>query len=169
MFHVKHSHTTQTGEGQESMGLLTGTIVIRDAKNKKSSMKVHFVSGTTLAAAETSIGALATAINDLCRGEIVSIQLSADVVVPATADDTADLTSDVEEKGRFMFRTAAGKSMRVSIPAWDEGFTQPNSKLIDQTIGEVMTFMSWFTSGTPICDSNGQLITAVDAAYEAYN
>lgn len=147
--------------------MLTLTYTIQDAKAKKSTVKLFLATGTTLAGALAISDAVAPLIKALILGEIVSASVSADFAIPAGAQGAAALASDVEEKGRFMFRTSAGKAVRVSLPTWNEAFTLPNTASIDQTDADVDAFVQYFLSGG--IDSNGVLITAIDTAYEAYD
>lgn len=152
------------------MGLLAITVVMRDQKNKKSSLRAYMVSGTTLATATTAAGTLAEYAEGLSLGVVDSIQISADVDIPsAIVGNTPNANSDVEEKGRFLMRTAAGKTMRVSIPAWNETRTLSGTNAIDLTDADVVNFTEWFTNNAAVCDSNGEAIDSVLQGYEAYN
>jgi len=146
--------------------MLSLVFTVRDAKNKKSTVKLWLPANTTVAGATAIADSVGPIIKQLILGEIVSVSLTADIPVVAGAQGAADLTSDVEEKGRFMFRTAAGKSVRVSLPTWNETYTLPNTASIDQTDTDVDAFIQYFLSGG--VDSNGSLITSIEAAYESY-
>jgi len=148
--------------------MLTGTIVISDDKKKKSSVKVYLAPATTLANATTLLQTLSDRIKLVITGKIESIQLSADITVPPASVGSAAATADVEEKGRFIFNTAAGKKMRVSIPTWDESTVLGGTDVIDVTDANVDNVIAWFLNGAPVKDSNDQVLGSLDRAYEVF-
>jgi len=105
-----------------------------------------------------------TGLGMLTLGAPVSVKLIVEPDLQPYADfgGTPPANSDVEEKARFVFRTATGFDVSMKIPAiWEDYFSNSGAgKEIDITNAAVITFIALMTEdiangGIDAVDSHG--------------
>lgn len=135
-----------------------------DESGSRSSTQVSIPAATTVADARTAAEALAVDMqaNTGCVLTGYSIAFSTTETAPGLA--AAD--SRVERKGNFVFRTAAGKRARITVPGILTTVVLPSGR-IDEDAPTVATLIASLL-GAPWTDSNGADLSALVEAYESF-
>lgn len=157
------------------MAVWTANYTIQDGKGEASSTEINFP-GTLLAAtaaqAAVNFGEL---IEEMIDGSITRVSLvlgvETDSFNPSPATD-----SDVEEGGRFQFRTAGGFYTALRIPTLKESLISTGSQAVDTSTPEVAAFVEAMTDGIELapgtfvlpCDKRGDDVTALSSAREQF-
>lgn len=121
---------------------------IKDEKGARSVMTVNITDVNIvglLDAAESPLeyaSDLALLIEPLISGQIVAINMSVPVDLPAGLKTAPELTSDVEEGATFIFATADRFTSRVRIPTFRESLqTGENVTLTNSAVAEFVTMI----------------------------
>lgn len=149
------------------MAVATLVVTLLDAKGERSTTRFNLPANTILANVQARAASLMATIDPLVLGRIVGAAVTYEMDTSAHAAKVISSTADVEELGRFIFQTAAGKYTRASIPTWSETFTLPNTSSINLSDGAVDDFVQEILTGTWV-DTNSSDIVSVAEAYEAY-
>lgn len=135
-----------------------------DETGSRSNTQVSIPAATTVADARTAAEALATemAATTGCVLTGYSIAYSTTETAPGLALEG----SRVEQKGNFVFRTAAGKLCRVTVPGILGANVLPSGR-IDEDAATVAALIASLL-GAPWSDSNGADLSALVEAYESF-
>lgn len=140
---------------------------INDGKGKSSSTEVNLPSSVTLTNMTLFAAEMAKLINDMITGAITRIGIVISVPLPNGLRVTPALNSDVEEGGRFQFRTAGGFFTSNRIPTFSETFVSPGSQEIDTTDPVVAPFVTAMVSGINLVPVGGTATVAPTDKREA--
>lgn len=153
---------------------------VLDAKGQKSTMQINF---PTTAGNSTNIDTLvdfarttAPLIDALIRGQIVGVGIGIAVdLAGVTLKASPVATADVEEGGRFQWRTGLNTLTKFRLPTFDEDFISPGSNAVDIADPDVDAFVDRILEGRTILLSNvspsddrGEDITSLDVAVESF-
>jgi len=148
--------------------LPTATLKIdyRDASGSAGSTLFHIPYGTLASVAITAADILSAALNALTDAAIDGYSLTYAKTEDTPATPTAG--SRVEEKGNFIFRTANGRTTRMSIPAIVDTVLNPSGS-IDKTDALVLALVDAMIAGGFIfASADGSDITALLEAYQSF-
>lgn len=143
----------------------TVTYSLVDISGSRSTFSVNFAAATAVADVRTAAGALYLALPD-----ITSCAVEGYTISYPTFDDAAaapEAGSRVERKAVFQFRTAAGKTVSLSLPGIEETAVLPSGR-VDEDIAEVGAVVTALL-GAPWTDSNGADLTALLGIYERFS
>lgn len=162
------------------MGLeIFATIV--DGKNQESTVTVPMPVGLAVTNWVPAVQAVVTNLDKLTSGKIVRCGIT--FAVDTTGwllDAVAEVTSDVQEKARFVFDVVGGFVKSISIPAIDDSeIIVAGSDEVDLTDTNVLAFVNGMTAGYDLTgvggtgtaapvDSRGADITALRDARESW-
>lgn len=149
---------------------------IEDKSGNVGTTSVNVDDGATLDGINGFAQAWGQAINDLTLGVIRRIVGFISLVSISLTSNTMSDSADVEEIGKFQFRSASGQRVNISIPCLDEtavgAFTSDDLNLAD---GDVDAFLSALLDGVTIsghnfiaCDVGEELLTTLTFAREAF-
>lgn len=152
---------------------------IRDEKGANSLMEVKVPSGTSFTDVAIFAQQMAPLINSLITGAITRIGVAFTVGLPGGLRAAPAAGSDVEEGGRFQFRTSLGNFTSTRIPTFDEQFVVAGTQEVDLTDAAVLAFVNSMLSGIDITgaggsgivepsDSRDEDITALEFAREQF-
>lgn len=129
------------------------TIQIRDGKGETGSFTINLPSTTAVADALLFATEIEPLIAPLVNGVIESIK----VAIPASisAPGTPGLTSDIEEKAHFVFRTVSNFVKRFKIPALAETKVLSGSANLDTSDTDVAAFVTAMESGLDLTGVGG--------------
>lgn len=153
-----------------------------DAKGETSTTEVNVPTGLTLANMTIFAQEMAKLINPLVNGVITRIGLAISIALPSGIRTVAVSTSDVEEGGKFQFRTAGGYYTGLRLPTLNETLVSAGSKDINTLDTSVAAFIAAMLTGidlttaTPTAgtgtvaptDGRGDDITALVTAKEQF-
>lgn len=128
---------------------------IRDEKGATSLMQVNAPSGTSLTDVAIFAQQMAPLIEALITGAITRIGLALTIGLPAGLRGSPLSGSDVEEGGRFQFRTSLGNYTSVRVPTFDESKIVAGSAEVDTTDADVLAFINSMLSGIDITGAGG--------------
>jgi hypothetical protein len=156
-------------------------MTIQDAKGDKSLVEIPVPLNTDLADMEEIVTDLCLAVDDMILGAIVNAGFRVEPDLSgAGLNATPGVNSDVQERGRFVWRTEELNLKSVSIPTWDEALMTPNSKDIffdDDPANAPYTFNDMMVNGWTLddevttvepCDYRGEDLTSLVEAKEAW-
>jgi hypothetical protein len=112
-------------------------------------------SGTALSDLVFLIPALVTLIEPLVTGGIIGAGFTVSVDISALGVGAAGALSDIEEIGRFAYRTVNNFVKRISIPTFDESLVIGGSDNIDLTDADVQAFNTAMTDGIDLTGAGG--------------
>jgi hypothetical protein len=152
------------------------TYSIQDAKGKVSVTKINFPASTTLAELSSWAIAMATALNDVIQGKILSAGAGFEIdLSTATIRATPLSTSDVEEGARFIWRSLVGAITQFRLPTFDEAKMLSGTQQVDLADADVSVVTGLVTIGTGAgagfahpSDDHGSDITALESARESF-
>lgn len=116
------------------------TYTFMDRDKNVGSATVYVDTTLDFAALETKASALALSMGALSDAPIVQYSITRLVVDPAAP--VAPEGSDVERKGRFVFKLADTRQTSVSVPSLKNTLVIDGSNLIDQSNILVSTFVT---------------------------
>jgi len=146
--------------------VITVTYTFRDNDGKESTSEVLIPGATTAAAAVTFANALRlliVALSDavcITQNVILGYYENAIPTIPS---------SDIENKGVFLFNAANGLKSSIAVPSILEAVLQANNQDIDQTNSDVSAFIDAMTlglSGTNPVNASGTDLTSMREAYK---
>lgn len=144
----------------------TLTFTLRDASGSKSMMEFKIPAATLKEAALAAADALRPLIAALTDAVIVGQSLSYSYSENAPAAPVAG--SRVEEKGRFVFYTADGRTATIAIPAIKDSTLNTSGSINRSDLG-ITAFVTAVTAVDAIfCGASGSDITALKSAYQAF-
>lgn len=140
------------------------TFTYEDETGSTSSTQMSIPAATTVADARTAAEALLTdlAANTGCLITGYSIAFS----TIETAPGVAAAGARVEEKGNIVFRTAAGKLSRVTVPGVLPAVVLPSGRL-DEDAATMASLIAAIIGGI-WTDSNGADLVALDSLYQSF-
>lgn len=151
------------------------TYTIQDAKAQKALLKLSFPDSTDIAILKVFARSTAAMIDDLIMGRITDMSINLGVNLPSGIKTAAASSADVQERGRFVFRTASGIATSIILPTFDELGCLPASERIDAMNDFVDTFVDRIISGQTIgfinvspSDDRGESITSFDHGFMTY-
>jgi hypothetical protein len=128
---------------------------------------VHVPYATLAAAAITAADAISAAMAALSDAAIVGYSLT--YTKFEDAPGTPDVSSRVEEKGFFSWRTANARTSSFTIPAIKDSLLTPSGK-IDQSDVLVAALIAVVSgTGTIFAGADGSDITGILHAYQRFN
>lgn len=136
----------------------------RDNDGARSTTEIILPGATTPAAAQT----FATAIQPLLAALSDAVIVGMNVILGYYEDAIPTIpSSDIENKGVFLFNAANGIRSSIAIPSVLESVLQPNNRDIDQANTAVDAFITAMTAGLggtqPSNASGADLVTVRDA------
>jgi len=155
------------------------TYTVKDRKNKTSFVKFHVqyeddveLTINTFAQVEAVALDIAPEIDDMITGAITNISISRDIPLPVGIKVSPSTTSDIEEKGVFVFKTLVSKP-RVTVPTIRDSYIVDGTDLIDTSQVAVFLFLMTDGSGSPSeyvrpSDSRDAVIFGYEKAYEKF-
>jgi len=143
----------------------TVVIGLVDASGSRSKVTGHLPSATLAATAITRAEALAALVVALTDAEVETVSITYGATDAASADAIFPGAS-IEEQGRFVLQTAAGKRVKINIPAIKDAVVD-QAGAIPLTDADVTAFLNELTTGG-WCDSNGSDLVATNQAYKGY-
>lgn len=151
----------------------------RDAKGETSTTEINLPTSVTLADVGIFAGQMALLINPLITGVITRIGIAWTIALPAGLRAAPVAGSDIEEGGKFQFRTVNNFYTRSRIPTFDEAKIVAGTNEIDQTDADVAAFVTAMVGGLDLSleggsadvqpsDSRDEDIVALDFARENF-
>ncbi len=152
---------------------------IRDEKGEESTTTVNLPSSVTFSNVVLFAGEMAKLISPVITGAITRIGIAFTVTLPSGLRTNPLSNSDVEEGGRFQFRTENGFHTGLRLPTFNEAMITAGSRVIDQSAPEVAAFIAAMQSGIDLSgvggsgtvqpsDKRGEDIVAVEFAHEQF-
>lgn len=146
---------------------------ISDAKNDSSTVMIPLPDTVAIADLTTYVQDLAAIIQPLVNGTLLEAGFAVGVdVVPW---NVAAGISDVQEKARFVFRTAGGWLKSLSIPSVVESIFHPGSREVNQADPAVAALVTAMVDGITVntntiepSDRRGDDLTNLVQATEAW-
>lgn len=136
---------------------MTVTFSYIDASGSPGKTVAHLPSTTTLADAETAAAGLVADLLATSDAQIIAYSVNWGVRNTTPAAPAAG--SRVENKAKFTFRTAAGKTATLSVPAIKAAAVAASGGIIS-TNTDVAALVTGLTGGA-WCDSNGSSLDAL--------
>lgn len=125
---------------------------IKDNKGKISRCEVKVPTGLTLAQYSEFAVDMGTLIDAITNGQIVNVGIAFTVDISSAGYTAAPgSTSDVEEKGQFMFNAGLWKTV-VNVPCISDTDVISGSDLLDTTDVDIAAFISGMTAGLTLVD-----------------
>lgn len=141
------------------------TFGLLDETGSKGTLQVNVPGATLIADAQTAADGLRALIEAITGCAVVSQSITftqIDDAQPAPA-----VGSRVEQKGVFVFRTAAGKTVTYQVPGIAVGVKDTGQ--IDEDNAAIAAFVTGLNDAAAIfSDSNGQALAGLVKAYERY-
>lgn len=142
----------------------TVTFSLVDESGSRSECQVSILAATTIADARTAADALTAELNAASDAVVESYSITFSSVETEPAAPTAG--GRVEKKGVLIFRTAAGKTAQVTIPAVIPAAVLPSGRL-DEDNAAIAAVVGRLDDA-PFSDSNGAALTTLIEAYEKF-
>ena len=125
---------------------------IADAKNDTSTVMIPLPSTVAITDLNDYVTDLAAIIQPLVNGTLLEAGFAVGVsVVPWPI---AAGISDVQEKARYVFRTAGGWLKSLSIPTVLESIFSPGSREVDTSDPDVAAFVTAMVDGITVASTN---------------
>lgn len=147
--------------------------VVGNNPKKKATTSVHLVDSLTLALVQGFAAALATILNNVIIGKILSAVANWGVDISGLTGNTVVGTSDVEEIASFEFYTTEMNPVRMNIPGLLEAVVLPLTNELDPEDIRVQAVISMFEDGIAVtggtvtpCDAGEDLIAMLSYARE---
>lgn len=152
----------------------TLVFTVEDAKGAKSSFTIQIPSGIEPYPATLFAVHIAAIVEQLITGGLVDVRFTTPVSVPLWSPSM--IIGDVQEKARFVFRTASGFHKSLSLPTALEAIFVPGSRTVDLANPSVAAFIAAMIDGVEVqpgdlvepCDARGDDITELETATEAW-
>lgn len=149
---------------------------IQDAKGKVSVTKMNFPDTATVADLSTFAVSMATALNDVIQGKIVSAGIGFEVDLSGATIRSAPLsTSDIEEGARFIWRSAIGAITQFRLPTFDEAKMLSGTQQVDLADTDVDAIHDAVVTGFGVgagyvhpSDDHGEDIVSLESARESF-
>ncbi len=137
-------------------------VTIQDKAGLKSTMIVHIPIATTPQDALDFADLLINEIDPIINGGIVSagVTLAADIA----GHEAIGSTSNVQERGEFVWNTENGFLHSVGVPTWIETLVVAGSRQLDVAQVDVEDFVEAMEDGLAVPSTN--LIVPVDSRGE---
>lgn len=137
---------------------------VEDVTGSKSRVQTYLPAATTLLDATTKAEATLALLRAVSGGAVTGYSITIGAVDPLAPAPAAG--SRVEQKALFIFRTAAGKTAQVSIPAIKDSLVNSNGGITTANIDVAALVADLLGSG--YCDSNGSDLAALVQDYEVF-
>ena len=95
---------------------------------------------SSFANVESNVNNILPFIDNMISGVIENVSISRNIDLPGGLKSTAGSTSDVEEKGVFVFRTSFGNT-RISLPTFKDSLVVSGTDEIDTSDTDVAAFI----------------------------
>jgi hypothetical protein len=118
--------------------VITISYTFRDNDGKQSSTQLYLPGATSPAAAVTYADTIRPLLSALSNAVLISQQVQIGSYENASVNPPS---SDVEDKGVFVFEAANGQQCVVAVPSYVEIFLQPNNQDISLSYSEVGDFV----------------------------
>lgn len=160
----------------------TITYSITDGKGKQSTTEVNLPSTTAFTDVLLFASQMAVLLDDMIAGRIERIGITATVdmsTLTSLIKQTAGTTSDVEEGGRFNFRTANGFFTAMRIPTFLEDKIVTGTDVVDVADTDVAAYLTAMRTGINLtaaggsgtiqpADKRDEDIVSLDSATESF-
>jgi hypothetical protein len=123
---------------------------IADASGDLGSTAAFVPATFTLAQLNEASPVIATNVDSLLYGKVVSIAIKREADVSGLTNNTAAVASDVSNIGAFEFVSAEGNPVKLRVPAFDEGLVAAGSDDIDQSAPSVAALLAMMTNGISV-------------------
>lgn len=127
---------------------VTVSVTIEDRDGNRRPASITFPGTLTIADILANLAATEAVIAGITNGNIVG----GSVNIPLLQDTPPALApeaSDVERKGTFVFRTAAGTYAKYEVPSVDPAIVVDNSNVIDPANAAVAAYVAFMQNGYP--------------------
>lgn len=146
---------------------------IADAKNDTSTIMIPLPDSVAITDLTQYVQDIAAILQPLINGTLLEAGFAVGVNVAPWS--LAAGISDVQEKARFVFRTAGGFLKAISLPAVVESIFRPGSREVDTTDPNVAAFVTAMVDGITVnsntiepVDRRGEDLTNLVQATEAW-
>lgn len=144
----------------------TLTYVCLDETGSKATFSLDVPETTAMDVAMTAAAAIRPLVEAVTDCAVLSYALTYSAF--DDAPPAAGAGSRVERKGKFQFRTAAGKLVTYSVPGIIDAAVLQSGRIDDDNVA-IAAFTAALTAVDAIfCDSNGSDLRSLAAAYEMY-
>lgn len=137
------------------MGIFSVIYTIQDEKGATSTTELNIPDVTSFANAVVFAGEMAKLINPLIKGAITRIGIVASIALPVSIRVSPLTGSDVEEGGRWQFRTENNFYSGLRLPTLDEAFVLPSTRTIDGDDTDVLAFNVAMVAGVDLSGAGG--------------
>lgn len=128
---------------------------IQDEKGKVSTTEVKLPGATAYADVQIFAAQMAPLIDALVTGGITRIGITENVALPAGLTTAPAANSDVEEGGKFQFRTDGGYFTGLRLPTFDESLVNTGSRDINLEDTDVAAFVNAMKTGIDLSGAGG--------------
>lgn len=143
------------------------TYVLKDETGSTSTFALDVPQTTPMDVAMTAAGVMRPLVEAITDCAILSYSLTYSSNDDAPAAPAAG--SRVERKGKFVFRTSAGKTVAYQVPGIADAVVLSDGR-IDDDAAPVLAFTTAITALDAIfTDSNGANISSLKEAYERFS
>lgn len=158
------------------------TLTIVDEADKQSKVTIYFENAdsdledgyNTFESINDAAQELLPVIDSMITGQIKRASIGRAIRLPSELKGFATSTSDVEEKGLFIFKTSYSRP-RISIPTIKDSIIVDGGSWIDQSDPDVAMFIFMMIDGsgtamdfTHASDNRCDVIYDLDTAYEIF-
>jgi hypothetical protein len=125
--------------------------VVGEVPTEIATHQVHLPETFTFANYTVFAAGLATALNNIILGKILSATLSLNVDISAiTSNPAALIDSDNEAKAKFQFLAANGDSVPLTVPGLDDQFVIASTHQLDQSATEIAALITAMEDGIAV-------------------
>lgn len=150
---------------------ISGFITVQDGKGAESTSRIHVPDNSDVGNFKAFMQNAAGFADAIIKGKIVNISVGLGVDLPGGLKSAADALSDVEEQGRFLFSSAGGGTVKITLPTLDEAKVLTGTSVIDTADTDVAAFVTEIVDGETISLQaehpsaiDGSDITGLDSA-----
>jgi len=151
------------------------TYTFVDDSGDTATTTVDVPTSFTLAQYTEFVRGMASFIDDIVSGLVLSAELSINISMSTLTGNTVGAGSDVEETNHYIFTTAAGRRVSVNVPGTDETDVSPNSDDLNQIDTQQAAFITAMLSGVSVtggtiipCDVDSEDLTSLVTARETF-
>lgn len=128
---------------------------IEDEKGKRSTTEIKLPGATAYDDVRIFAAQMAPLIDALITGAIVRIGISDTLDLPGGLAAAPAANSDVEEGGRFQWRTNGGYYTGLRLPTFDEAMINAGSRDVNLADTDVAAFLAAMKDGIDLVSEGG--------------
>lgn len=147
------------------------SVTVRDYNNEEATTEVFFPQAVGVDNLAAEVAAVEAVIAGLTDGWIVGGGITLPLIQTDQQSGPPPITSNVQRKGRFLFRNAAGSYNTYQVPSVDRDLIVPGTDEIDLTALAVQAYVGLMLNGIPALTAppvggGGQDLLTLIRAYE---